>query len=273
MKEQKTVLITGSSSGIGRAAALLFFEKGWNVSATMRSPERTVWLKEGERFIAPPLDVTDTGSIRKAVDTTIERFSAIDVLINNAGYALIGAFEGCATGQIRKQFETNVFGLMEVTRALLPHFRERKNGTIINITSGAGRMTFPLYCIYNATKWADEGFSESLHFELRHFNIRVKIVEPGITKTDFYSRSMEKGMSGEQSPYAAFVSRSEKKMDESINRFGAGPEKVAKTIYRVACSKNWRLRYPARGFATPLLLFRKLLPEGFFLWLIRKLFG
>jgi NAD(P)-dependent dehydrogenase (short-subunit alcohol dehydrogenase family) len=273
MKEQKTVLITGSSSGIGRATALYFYERGWNVAATMRSPGKAGWLPENGRLIAPPLDVTDTRSIRKAIDATIERFSAIDVLVNNAGYALTGAFEAYTDEQIRKQFETNLFGLMEVTRAVLPHFRERKKGMLINITSGAGRMTFPIYSIYNATKWAAEGFSESLQFELRPFNIRVKIIEPGIIKTDFFSRSMEKGGGTGQSVYAAYVSGAEKKMEGPMNRFGVAPAKVAVTIYRVACSRNWRLRYPARGFATPLLLFRKFLPESLFLWIMRKLFG
>ncbi|MBN1695884.1 MAG: SDR family oxidoreductase [Spirochaetales bacterium] len=270
MKERKTVFITGASSGIGRATALLFYKKGWNVSATMRNPDKADLPAGDDRIMTPACDVTDVKSIDNAVDETLTSFSAIDVLVNNAGYSLMGPFEGYTSSQIRKQFETNVFGLMAVTKAVLPHFRTRKKGTIINVTSGAGRMTFPLYCVYNASKWAVEGYSESLAFELRPLNIRVKIIEPGIIKTDFYSRSQEKQAGVNINDYTAYSNRVEKKMDALTRLIGSGPEKVAKTIFRAASSKGYRLRYPAAGYAVTILFFRKLIPERLFIWTIRK---
>jgi NADP-dependent 3-hydroxy acid dehydrogenase YdfG len=186
----KTVLITGASTGIGKATAQLFQQQGWNVVATMRSPEKSPELSDLPNVLCLPLDVTKADTIQAAIDRAIAEFGTIDVLINNAGYALIGAFEACDMADIRGQFETNVFGLMEVTRAILPHFRLRQQGILVNVASMGGRVAFPIYSPYHATKWAVDGFSESLQYELRQFNIKVKIIEPGAIKTDFYSRSI-----------------------------------------------------------------------------------
>ncbi|MCY7272160.1 MAG: SDR family oxidoreductase, partial [Phormidesmis sp. CAN_BIN44] len=175
----KTVLITGASTGIGLATAKLFQQRGWNVVATMRSLEQKSDLMTLDNTLCLRLDVTDSASITQAVTATLEKFSTIDVLVNNAGYALLGAFEACTPEQIERQFATNVLGLMAVTRAVLPHFREQRSGTIINIASIGGKMAFPLYSLYHSTKWAVEGFSESLQYELEPFNIRVRVIEPG----------------------------------------------------------------------------------------------
>ena len=187
----RVVLITGASSGIGKETAKLFQTKDWKVAATMRDPESADDLRNIVDLECIRLDVTDTGSVRSAIAETLEKFGRIDVVVNNAGYAAVGPFEAATPEQIERQFQTNVFGLMNVCREILPYFREQKRGYIVNIASIGGRTAFPLYSLYNSTKWAVEGFSESLQYELEQFNIRVKLIEPGPIKTDFYSRSEE----------------------------------------------------------------------------------
>jgi len=181
----KTILITGASSGIGKAAAIKFAANGWNVIATMRSPEKERELSLLQNVWVTRLDVQDGESIKAAVQTGIEKFGTIDTVLNNAGYMVVGAFELATDKQIHSQFDINVFGVMNVTKAILPHFRDRQAGTIINVTSTGGRVTFPTCSLYHATKFAVEGFSESLSYELLAQNIKVKIVEPGSTHTNF----------------------------------------------------------------------------------------
>ena len=186
-----TVLITGASSGIGKATARFFQAKGWNVIATMRSPEAETELTSLDRVLVTRLDVTDATSIDSAVAAGLAKFGHIDVLVNNAGYGAYGPLEAFSMERIRRQFDTNVIGLLAVTKAVLPHFRVRKTGTIVNISSIAGKVTFPLGTLYHGTKFAVEGLSESLHYELEPVGVKVKIVEPGAIKTDFIGRSFD----------------------------------------------------------------------------------
>ena len=269
----KTVFITGASSGIGRATALYFQKQGWNVVATMRSPDketdRADSLAKLDRLICLKLDVIDYQTITEAVAETISRFGAIDVLVNNAGYGMLGAFETSTPAQIQRQFATNVFGLMETTRAVLPYFRDRKQGVIVNVASIGGRVAFPLYSLYHSTKWAVEGFSESLQHELLAFNIRVKIVEPGPIKTDFYERSAERTSNPDFPAYDEFSDRILTKLNQ-IGTTGALPEVVAKTIYRASTDNSWKLRYPADPIAKQLLFIRKLLPDFLFTKIVRQ---
>jgi NADP-dependent 3-hydroxy acid dehydrogenase YdfG len=183
----KTILITGASSGIGKASAKKFAENGWNVIATMRSPEKEQELTGIKNIFITRLDVQDLDSIFQAIQAGIEQFGKIDALLNNAGFGVFGAFELATREQIRKQFDINVFGLMDVTRAILPHFRANRAGTVINVSSMGGRVTFPTVSLYNATKFAIEGFSEALSYELISQNIKLKIVEPGSTVSNFFS--------------------------------------------------------------------------------------
>jgi NAD(P)-dependent dehydrogenase (short-subunit alcohol dehydrogenase family) len=262
----QTVFITGASTGIGLTSAQLFQKQGWNVVATMRSPEKDTELSQLDRVFCIALDVTDPMSIQHAFEQAIQKFQSVDVLINNAGYALTGAFEGCTSEQIERQFATNVFGLMAVTRMFLPHFRERQRGLIVNVASVGGRITFPLYSLYHSTKWAIEGFSESLQYELEPFNIRVKLIEPGAIKTDFYKRSPETA-----APLPAYRAFSDRVMP-TLNRFaqeGAPPEVTAQVIYRAATDDSQRMRYPAGGNAGFLLMLRKWLPDRWFTAFIR----
>ncbi len=179
----QTIFITGTSSGIGQATVLYFAEQGWNVAATLRAPEKQSGFAHYPNIKTYQLDVTDTPSITTAVAKAIEDFGQIEVLVNNAGVSVFGAFECATENEIQQQLNTNLLGVMNVTRAVLPHFRQRKQGRLITVTSVGGLVAFPLFTLYHASKWAVEGFMESLHYELRQFNIKVKIVEPGAVNT------------------------------------------------------------------------------------------
>jgi NAD(P)-dependent dehydrogenase (short-subunit alcohol dehydrogenase family) len=265
----KTVFITGASTGIGRATAQLFHQQGWNVVATMRSPEKSTELANLPNVLCLPVDVTQVDTIHAAIDRAISQFGSIDVLVNNAGYALIGAFEACEMADIRSQFETNVFGLMEVTRAMLPHFRLRRQGVLVNVASVGGRVAFPIYSPYHATKWAVDGFSESLQYELRQFDIKVKIIEPGPIKTDFYSRSISVAKKAGLTVYDEYVNKTLPQMNRAGST-GSPPELTAQVIYRAATDGSWKLRYPAGGNASLILALRKLLPDAWFIGMIRR---
>jgi NAD(P)-dependent dehydrogenase (short-subunit alcohol dehydrogenase family) len=264
----KTVLITGSSTGIGKAAVDYFVSKGWNVAATMRSPEKAQGFTKADNLKLYALDVTDTDSIRKAIDQTMIDFGHIDVIVNNAGYGAVGIFEKSTPEEIIKQYDTNVFGVMNVIREILPYFRKKRNGTIINITSMGGLITFPLYSLYHGTKWALEGFGESLQFELRPFNIKLKNVEPGAIKTDFYTRSMNIFKNPAINDYDQY----EKVVFEntqSAEKNAPGPEVVAKKIFQAANDSSFRIRYAVGGQGPLLLLMRKILPLGWFMGIVR----
>ncbi len=174
-----TILITGTSSGYGKAIAELFLARGWNVVATMRRPDATRFTGDTSRLRVLPLDVTDGESIAAA----IEAAGPIDVLVNNAGIGMVGAFEATPMSAIRTIFDTNSFGVMAMTQAVIPQMRTRQSGTIINVTSTVTLASFPLAAAYTASKQAIEGFTGSLAHELGHFNIGVKLVEPGYAPT------------------------------------------------------------------------------------------
>jgi len=266
----KTVLITGSSSGIGKATVELFAEKGWNVVATMRDTSKRPF-SQLKNVVAVKLDVTDDKSIQAAFSDTIKRFGSIDVVVNNAGYGLDGVFEAIDDSMITKQFDTNVFGLMKVTRAAIEHMRPKQSGTIIQISSMGGKATFPLYSVYHSTKWAVEGFSESLHYELKQFGIKVKIIEPGAIKTEFYGSSRVFAKPNTNLGYDPFVSKVESMAIKSGNN-GVPASVVAKTIFKAATSKSNKIRY-STGRPAPILLFlRRLLPERLFYAFVRRSF-
>ncbi len=265
---KKTVFITGSSSGIGRAAVELFSKKGWNVAATMRNPGNETALRQLENVKLYKLDVLDESSVKAAVKQVLTDFGHIDVLVNNAGYGALGPFEAATREQIRKQFDTNVTGLLDVTQELLPHFRERKSGVIINISSVAGRVAFPLYSLYNGTKWAVEGFSESLQYELRQFGIRVKLVEPGPIKTEFDGRSKVVLQKNGLTAYDDYSSKLFGNMSKATAR-ASSAEEVAATIYKAATDNRNKLRYPVGGGAPMLLILRRIIPNSWFYGIMR----
>jgi NAD(P)-dependent dehydrogenase (short-subunit alcohol dehydrogenase family) len=266
------VLVTGASSGIGRATVTACAARGWTVAATMRQPAAAGDLAAVPGVVVLPLDVTSQESVEGAVADVVTRFGRLDAVVNNAGFAVDGIFEGADDATIRRQFETNVFGLMRVTRAAIPVMRRQGRGTLVQVSSMGGRVTFPLYSIYHATKWAVEGFSESLAFELRPFGIRIRLVEPGAIRTDFYGRSREPIVAPADAGYDEMVTRCEA-ISMAGGQRGSGPDVVADMIIRAILDRGWRLRYPVAPPAPLLVALRKVLPEAWFLRLIRRRHG
>lgn len=255
----RTVLITGCSTGIGHAAAKIFQAKGWNVVATLRRPEDASDLAALDRVLATRLDVTDPASIGSAIAAGIERFGDIDVVVNNAGYGLYGVFEGVAEANIRAQYETNVFGVMNVIRAILPRFRAKGSGTIINISSGGGIFALPTMSLYCSSKFALEGFSEGLYHELRSIGIKVKLIEPGgIMDTPFDAAATGK-MAGTMPPaaYQPFIDGAVKIIDGMRVAATSTAADVAEVIFAAATDGSDRLRYVATEDVKSLIRLRQ----------------
>lgn len=238
----KTIFITGASSGLGKATAKLFSGKGWKVIATMRNPEKEKELEKMDNIHLVQLDVTDITSIRNAASAA-NQIGNIDVLFNNAGYGLTGPLEGYTDEQITRQFETNVLGVIRVTQSLLPHLRAQKGGMILNTTSIGGLVTFPFSSIYHATKWAIEGWSESMSYELATQNIQIKTISPGGIATDFMGRSLDMG---KHDVYAEHFDRfiSSFNNPDSPLQF-SDPESIALVVFEAATDGKDQLRYLA----------------------------
>lgn len=267
----KTILITGSSTGIGRAAAIKFQQEGWNVIATMRTPENEQELNKLDNVFVSRLDVLDLDSIQASIDAGIEKYGNIDVVLNNAGYGLMGSFESAPRENVARQFGVNVFGLFDVTRAALPHFRGNKNGMFINISSIGGKITFPLISLYHSTKFAVEGFSESLHYELASAGIKVKLVEPGGVATDFGSRSMDFQHDESLTEYNSFVGGVMENFQKMMNpETMSTPELIADVIYTAATDESDQLRYHAGADAEQLLGARKQLSDSEFFAMMKN---
>lgn len=259
----KTILITGASSGIGKATAIHFQQHGWNVLATMRSPEKETELNMFENVHLEMLDVLNVSSIQQAIKNGIAKFGKIDALVNNAGYGAYGPLESFPRENIIRQFNTNVIGLMDVTKAILPHFRQNKDGVIVNISSIGGQMTFALGSLYHGTKFAVEGISESLHYEMKEIGVKVKIVEPGFIATDFGSRSFD-FQAGNIEDYQPLIGALMKQW-QNPNNTVSPPSLVAEVIFNAVTDGTNQLRYRAGEDANSLLDRRKkMTDEDFF---------
>lgn len=257
----KTIFITGASSGLGKASALLFAKKGWNVIATMRKPENETELTKVENITLLPLDVTKLEQISEIVEKTL-KISKVDVVFNNAGYGLAGPFEGATNEQITNQINTNLLGVMNVIQKFLPHFRENKSGTFITTTSIGGLVTLPFNSVYHATKWALEGFSESLAFELKEFGIKVKTISPGGIATDFAGRSLV------LTQHNAYDKQIEKVMsvfmDPERAKNYSTAEQIAEVVYTAATDGKSTLRYVAGADAKEMYAQRNEVGEEIF---------
>jgi NADP-dependent 3-hydroxy acid dehydrogenase YdfG len=253
---RKTILITGASSGLGKETAKLFQREGWNVIATMRKPESETELNLLENVMVTRLDVLDLDSIETAVNKGIETFGMIDVLLNNAGYGAYGTLESFSREKITRQFNTNVIGLLDVTKALLPHFRGNSSGTIINISSIGGKMAFPLGALYHGTKFAVEGISESLKYEVSEFGVKVKIIEPGAITTDFTGRSLDFSNNETYTEYQPFIGKIMSAM-QFLFQNASPANVVANVIYQAATDGTTQLRYLAGEDAEIMIAHRK----------------
>jgi NAD(P)-dependent dehydrogenase (short-subunit alcohol dehydrogenase family) len=238
----KTIVITGASSGIGKATTKLFAEKGWNVVATMRRPAADKDLVETRNLKLVTLDVQDPASVRAGAAAAIAAFGRVDAWLNNAGYGAFGPVEAGSRAQIQRQFDVNFFGLIECVQAIAPHFRANGAGVLINVSSIGGLMTVPGYSVYNSSKFAVEGLSEGLWYELGTFGVRVKLIEPGAIKTEFGGRSRDAWDISNAPDYTGFMS----KVAATRDKFVGGspvPEIVAKAIFEAANDTSDRLRY------------------------------
>ncbi len=233
----KTIFITGASTGLGRATAILFQQNGWKVIATMRKPEAETVLGQLENVTLLPLDVTNAAQIKNTVDLAIQQ--GVDVVFNNAGYGLVGPMEAIADEQMVRQLNTNLLGVMRVTQAFIPYFREKRAGTFITTTSMGGLFAFPLGSVYHATKFALEGWSESLSLELGLFNIGVKTVAPGGIATDFMGRSID------APSHPAYEEANEKLWGLfNADNFSTA-EQIAAVVYEAATDGKDQVRYVA----------------------------
>lgn len=265
-KAAKAVLITGCSTGIGRATAEYLAEKGWNVYATARRLESIQDLEaKGCKIL--PLDVTDEASMEAAVRTVEDAEGAVGVLINNAGYSQSGAVESVKLDDIRAQFETNVFGLVRMCQLVLPKMREQGWGKIVNVSSMGGRLTFPGGGIYHGTKHAVEAISDALRFEVRGFGVDVIVIEPGLIRTQFADAAVSKIESGTTAngPYAEFntavADATAGAYEGPIAKLGGGPETVAHKIEKAISRRRPKTRYPVTPSARVILGIRRVLPD------------
>jgi NAD(P)-dependent dehydrogenase (short-subunit alcohol dehydrogenase family) len=246
----KVAVVTGSSTGIGFETSLILSRNGFLTYATMRNLNKSeniksVATKENMPIQIRQLDVTDEVSITNAIKAISSEAGRIDVLVNNAGYGLNGAFEDLAIDEIKAQYETNVFGLIRTTQAVLPIMRRQRSGTIVNISSGAGRFGFPSSSAYVSTKFAVEGLSESMSYELEPFGIRVVIVEPGVIRTNFLDGVVvAKKSKDPNSPYSQMMQKVTTGFEEMMKN-ASSPDIVAKVVLNAIRDKNPNLRYLA----------------------------
>ncbi|MBO0866802.1 MAG: oxidoreductase, partial [Mycobacterium sp.] len=248
------VLVSGVSSGIGRAVASTLAANGFEVFGTSRNPQRTEPIP-GVELVR--LDVTDDASVTTAVSTVIQRAGRIDVLVNNAGFGVIGAAEETSIAQAQQLFDTNFFGLLRLTRAVLPYLRAQGSGRIINISSVLGFLPAPYGALYAASKHAVEGYSESLDHETREFGVRVSVVEPGYTNTSFEANAADADSPIEG--YATIRAHVQRVLTEAVHA-GDDPAVVAQVVLKAVTARKPKLRYPAGPLARRLSLLKRIAP-------------
>lgn len=273
MKSKRTVLVTGCSSGIGLATCHVLSRNNFMTYGTVRNLSKAKKIQDlinGENLSLKilRLDVNDNQSIKLAVKKILTDTGRIDVLINNAGYGMFGPVEEITTQEVKKQFETNFFGTIRLIKAIVPIMRKQGNGTIVNISSMVGRFGVPLNSAYVSSKFAVEGLSESISFELEEFGIRVIVIEPGVVKSDFFQNVKVKGMNLE-SPYHKLMERRVNFLDKAIKNSLTSSYDVADTILEALNSKDPKFRYVIGNDATNSLRMRNSLSDRKFMEWIR----
>src|SRR2546422_1914906 len=250
VSSKAVAVVTGSSSGIGHETALTLARNGFVTYATMRNPSKAAEIqsiasKESLPIVVKQLDVTKDESVRNAIQQIVSEAGRIDVVVNNAGYGLTGAFEDLSIDEIKAQYETNFFGVIRVTQAVLPTMRKQRSGKIVNISSGAGRLGYPGGSAYVSTKFALEGLSESMSYELEPFGIRVVLVEPGVIRTNFSNGMvLAKKAQDPNSPYSQMMQRMGATLQQ-LEQNGSDVDLVASIVLKAATNANPELRYLA----------------------------
>src|SRR5215831_1430134 len=276
MSTSKTVLITGATAGIGRTTALHLARLGHHVIASGRKPAELARLAADARGLAGkldvlPLDVTQPSSIAAAL-VEVNRLTGergLDTLINNAGFGVLGLTSEISDAEIRRQYETNVFGLMSVTRAFLPAMRARRAGRIINVSSVGGRLTLPFFGVYNSTKYAVESLSDGLRYELRPFGIDVALIEPGVIRTNFEATAVGGLSEFASTPYGRALANYER-MSKAADRFASNPIVVARAIARAVAARRPAARYVAPRSTNVALWLSAILPTSVWDWAMRR---
>ena len=272
MPSPLVILITGCSSGIGRATALEAAARGHRVFASARDREGLRELEEGGAIRCLALDVTDAASIRGAVASVLAEAGRVDALVNNAGYGQYGAAEDVTAEEWRRQFDVNLFGAIEAARAVLPAMREKRTGTIVNVSSVAGKIAIPFAAPYCASKHALEAFSDALRVEVAPFGIRVAVIEAGPIETRFGDRAragVARMLAG-SGPYSPFYGNAERAMDTDFQAGKLPAEAVARVVVEAIESDAPKTRYRITRMARALILLKRLLPDRFFDWRMKK---
>jgi NAD(P)-dependent dehydrogenase (short-subunit alcohol dehydrogenase family) len=276
-EEEKTAVVTGSSSGIGFETSLLLAKNGFRTYATVRNPDKAKEIRDISDKGEPPirvieLDVDSDKSVKDAIDKIYDESKRIDVLVNNAGYALGGALEDLSMDEIKAQFETNLFGAIRVMKAVLPIMRKQRGGTIVNISSMGGRIGFPFYPAYHGTKFALEGISESMRFETEPFGIKVILVEPATIRTNIIRNAKVGQKSTEpSSPYASMTQTLQKAWGHIFDQ-ATPPEEVAKVILKAVTSNNPSMRYMVGDDALQMIEAKKRMSDLEFEGLVKQQF-
>ena len=271
----KVAIVTGSSSGIGFATSVLLAKNSFFTYASMRNLAKSngindIAKKENLPLQVIQLDVNDDKSVKTAIDKVLAEKGRIDVLVNNAGYGLLGCVEDLSMDEIKAQFETNLFGIIRVTQAVLPTMRKQRQGMIVNISSIAGKIGFPVTPVYISTKFALEGLSESMRYELDPFGIKVIIIEPGAVRTDFSNRmAIAKKVSDPNSPYSQMTQKVAAGL-KMLLEHGTSPEEVAKTILKAVTSENPEPRYLVGNDAAMVMEARKNMSDAEFEKFMKK---
>lgn len=270
----KTILITGATAGIGRMTALHLAKQGHHVIASGRKVAELAKLQEeavGTRLDTVVLDVTSAESIAAAVSAVgkLTSGNGPDVLVNNAGFGILGPTSEISDAEMRRQYETNVFGLMAVTRAFLPRMIERRAGRVINVSSVGGLITLPYFGVYNSTKYAVESLSDALRYELRPFGIDVSLIEPGVIRTNFEATAVGNLAAFAKTPYAQAMAKYEQ-MSKTADRFASNPIVIAKAIARAVNARRPSARYVAPRSTNMIVWLSAMLPTRVWDWAMRK---